>query len=712
MAWMAARMRTSSSRLMLGFVGLQLVSTAYLAVLPSFGVSVVAAASQALPGLLTAAAVTVGVRKYRPEHPAPWILIAASMVFYSAGTTTFYVHHEILGDPSFPTPADLFYLADYACAVASVVLFVRRRTPDWDLIASVDAGILVVGATLLQWVFLISPAAYDDAEVSALARAVSGAYPLLDILLLAMVLRLMLGAGVRTRSFWLLTVAVLVYLAADAGYGVQSLMGIVRPIMPLEMAWSTGTCLVGLAALHPSMRRLDERSLTGAPSAGPGRLGALGAASLMAPAVLAIQYARGVDPQIPVVVGTCVVSFLLVMVRMASLVRAQRRVAITDALTGLHTRGYFEEAIRTETARASRAGGRLALLILDIDRFKQVNDSYGHAGGDKVLREAAARLRSCVRGGDVVARYGGEEFAVVLPETAEADAVRIGERIRTTLASTPIAVNDTTWISVSVSVGVAVMPTHGRTPEELALTADRALYAAKEAGRNRLVVGSTEGAGSDGGADDIVLAEASRLTLTDFLIALAGEIDSRIAPYEHGTAVGRWASAVAGALGLDRETQERCVLAGTLHDIGKITVPEAVLSKPGRLSDAEWRLMRTHPDQGARLLRLDPGLADVARIVRQHHERYDGSGYPDGRTVEDTAIEARILGVCDAWAAMRVNRPYQPAKPVEEAISELRRCAGTQFDPDVVEAFLAVQARGGIDEIAGTSAVAEVFDAG
>jgi two-component system cell cycle response regulator len=682
-------------RLWLGFVGLQVLAGVFLyAAIPVLRLPpLVEVISQSVLGLSAGAATLVGVVRHRPAHRAPWYLLVAATVAYTVGLALFYIHHSVLHDTSFPAPADPFYIAFYLLVSAALVLFVRRRTPGWDMVGTVDAGILVVGAGLLSWVFLISPSAYA-ADVPMLTRVVSAAYPMLDLLMLAVAIRLMLGAGVRTAAFGLVSGFVLLFLVTDTTYGVQSLLGMYEPGVHLEVGWFTAMCLLGAAALHPSMRRLDERCAAAAPSAGRGRLALLAAASLMAPTVLAIQHARGVDPQIPVVVGACMMLFLLVMIRMAALVRAQRQVAITDGLTGLRTRRFFEEAIATEAARALRGGSSLGLLILDIDHFKRVNDNYGHNGGDRVLCEVAHRLRSSVRPGDVVARYGGEEFAVVLPEASEQDIMRLGERIRTNLTSAPIAVNEKTWISVSVSVGAAALPKHGRTPAELVLTADRALYAAKRTGRDRLVIGRAD---SD---EQQALAEASRLTITEYLVALAAEVDARVAPAEHGAAVGRWAAVVAEELGLDHETRQRCILAGRLHDIGKITLPETILGKPGPLSEAEWRLMRTHPDQGARLLRLDPGLSDVARIVRQHHERYDGSGYPDGRLGADTTIEARVVSVCDAWAAMRVDRPYQRARGVVGARAELRRCAGSQFDPDVVEAFLAALDRGQIDEIA------------
>jgi two-component system, cell cycle response regulator len=693
-SWNTTRSRPVADRLWLWFVGLQVLAGVFLYVVVSaLGLpALVEVISQAALGLSAGVATLVGVARHRPAHRMPWYLLAGATVSYTIGLALFYVHHSMLQNYSYPAPADLFYLAFYLPVAVALVLFVRRRTPGWDVAGTVDAGILVVGVGLLSWVFLISPSAYA-AEVPMLTRVVSAAYPMLDLLLLAVVARLLLGAGGRTTAFRLVSGFVLLFLVTDTTYGVQSLLGLYEPGVHLEIGWFTAMCLLGAAALHPSMQRIDERSAAVAPSAGPARLALLAAASLIAPTVLAIQYARRVDPQIPVVVVACVLLFLLVMARMAVLVRAQRQVAITDALTGLHTRRFFEEAICTETARAQRNGRTLGLLILDIDHFKRVNDSFGHNGGDRVLCEVAARLRNCVRPGDVVARYGGEEFAVLLPDAGEQDIVRIGERIRLGLASAPIAANDKRWISVSASIGAAALPIHGRTPAELVLTADRALYAAKRSGRDRLLIGQVDS------REQQELAVASRFTLTEYLLALAAEVDARVAPFEHGTAVGRWAAVVASELGLAPETGQRCALAGRLHDIGKITVPEAILAKPAPLSEAEWKLMKTHPDQGARLLRLDPGLADVARIVRQHHERHDGSGYPDGRAGPDITAEARIVSVCDAWAAMRVDRPYQAGRTVAAARAELLACAGTQFDPAVVDAFLAVLDRGGIDEI-------------
>jgi diguanylate cyclase (GGDEF)-like protein len=254
--------------------------------------------------------------------------------------------------------------------------------------------------------------------------------------------------------------------------------------------------LLGAAALHPSMRHLSEPVRVTPPGASPGRLAVLAVASLIAPTVLVTQHLRARPAHVVVTGICCAVLFLLVLARMAGLVAAQRQVAITDSLTGLYTRGFFQETLRVEAARAARGQTSLGILLMDADHFKRVNDNYGHPAGDSVLTELARRVRGACRPGDVVARYGGEEFAVLLAGAGPVLALEIAERVRRTVADSPLALGEGFHLDVTVSVGVAVLPGANLPPvvdpgpvsagDAVVGAADRALYAAKHAGRNRI----------------------------------------------------------------------------------------------------------------------------------------------------------------------------------------------------------------------------------
>jgi diguanylate cyclase (GGDEF)-like protein len=244
---------------------------------------------------------------------------------------------------------------------------------------------------------------------------------------------------------------------------------------------------MGAAALHPSMHRVDERSAAVAPDATSGRLVLLAVAVLTAPAVQVIQHLRGADVDVVLLAACCAVMFLLVMVRMAGMVAAQRTAAITDGLTGLKTRRFFEQCLDTEVQRAGRTGHPVGLLIIDVDHFKRVNDTYGHPGGDRVLAEVARRLTVAARPGSVVARYGGEEFVILLSDLDPARLAAEAEHIRQAIGNTPMAVQSGALLGVTASVGAACFPEHADTAGALVQTADNALYAAKESGRNRAV---------------------------------------------------------------------------------------------------------------------------------------------------------------------------------------------------------------------------------
>jgi diguanylate cyclase (GGDEF)-like protein/putative nucleotidyltransferase with HDIG domain len=318
---------------------------------------------------------------------------------------------------------------------------------------------------------------------------------------------------------------------------------------------------------------------------------------------------------------------------------------------------------------------------MDLDWFKEINDRFGHDAGDRALKTVAGVLEEQTRRIDMVSRLGGEEFAVVAPDAGEEETYRLAERLRRAVKAAFASHSR----PLTTSCGVATFPASGDTASDLLRAADRALYAAKDLGRDRTIVYRR-------GEDEISMAVARRARAgrasprLASLVSMAESVDRRKGTPGHSRAVERFAESIARSMGFDDAHVEEISLAGLLHDIGTIGLPETVLSKTGELSDDEWREMRHHPEVGARILST-ADLDAVSDWVYAHHERVDGKGYPRGLKDGQIPIEAQIVAVADAYAAMTADRSYRRGMSMEEAIAELRRSAGSQFHPEVVEAF-------------------------
>ena len=344
--------------------------------------------------------------------------------------------------------------------------------------------------------------------------------------------------------------------------------------------------------------------------------------------------------------------------------------ARTDALTGTYNRRHFAEIVAGALAAEPGACG---LLLLDADHFKQVNDVHGHVVGDAVLVELAARLKAELGRGDCVARWGGEEFAVLLRGvTSDEELERRAQQLRAAVALYAV---DAAEVSVRLTISVGATRSGGEldTLDALVEAADRCLYAAKRAGRNRVSLLA-------GGDRRRAAGRARGRRRGPRARARVG----RAALEAHAADVSDLAARVAARLGLPDALVLRCRLAGWLHDVGKVTIPDAILAKPGPLDDAEWEIMRTHPMAGEAIVSSVAPVREAAAAVRHHHERFDGTGYPDRLAGADIPLEARIVAAADAYAAMTADRPYSAALTREQATDELRRCSGTQLDPRIV----------------------------
>lgn len=367
--------------------------------------------------------------------------------------------------------------------------------------------------------------------------------------------------------------------------------------------------------------------------------------------------------------------------RLQAALDEQERLAVSDGLTGLNNQRFLDEVLKLEIERARRNERPVAALLLDLDGLGAVNRTHGRVAGDRVLVEASTRLLRCVRSSDILARYGGDEFAAVLADADVEVVLEVAERCRSTIAATQFSVAGHN-VEMTVSVGAACLPQHAHTAGDLVNCAGRATRAAKAAG------GDTVRLADDAGAPEGALPALDAVGVVTYLESIADDVDQRQGVAGHSLACAGWAGLLADALGLDDAARWRCVAAARFHDVGKVTVPNAILAKAGRLDEEEWGRVREHPAQGARLVELATTLVDVAPVIAEHHERPDGRGFPNGKIGGEIAIEARIVAVCDAWAAMRADRPYRTALSADEARAELLAGSGTQFDSGVVGAFL------------------------
>ena len=393
--------------------------------------------------------------------------------------------------------------------------------------------------------------------------------------------------------------------------------------------------------------------------------------------------------------------------------------AITDGLTQLKTHRYFMEALDSEWRRAPRAGHHFSLIMMDLDGFKPVNDRYGHLEGDRVLVAVARLIEARSRQSNVVARYGGDEFAILMPEGTVEQAEILAERLRSSMAADPFLASH----GVTASFGIACFPVHGAAPEEILRVADAGMYLAKHHQGNCVRVASAAAAAGKGVWEEQLLeaylgvavkrmfatgpeafnqyfqrfqqaaqnAGGEGLSLLDTVTALAFAIDAKDHYTQgHSQSVSRLAAQIARRAGLAESEVEEIRLAGILHDIGKIGVPETLLNKPSALTPDEFEIMKSHATLGWKI--LEPlkvkSIERIRRMIRHHHERFDGEGYPDRLKGEDIPLGARIISIADSYDTMVSKRVYKDGVPVAAALEELRRSRGGHFDSALVDAFV------------------------
>jgi two-component system cell cycle response regulator len=608
-------------------------------------------------GLVVAAGAVCVTRAVAVEEErAAWLVMGLGLIAWAAGEVTWTLVYAGKPDAPYPSAADVLQLSFYPASYASLLLLARSRADSFRSSLWLDGAIAALTVAALIATLAFQPIV--DATSGGPAQiAVNLAYPVGDLLLLGLVVAVFGLNGWRPDPVWLLIGGGLAFTAmADGLYVVQSATDQYVKGSMLDIGWPASALLVATAAWQPARRKITIQDwLIVAVPVGCG---------LVAVQLLVYDHFERVNAA---AVSLAAWALLLALARMAlAFLENQRTISLThteartDSLTGLKNRRSLMADLELQLELASTASPR-ALLLFDLDGFKEYNDAFGHPAGDGLLGRLAARLAEAVGSGGQAYRLGGDEFCVlVLPGRDGIDEL---------LAACSAALTERgEGFEVSSSFGSVVLPEEATTPTQALQLADRRMYARK--GGRRMSAG-----------------RQSRDVLLRTLSERRPDLQLRLRD------IGQLALAVGRELHMGPEGLDEVARAAELHDVGKIAVPDAILDKPGALDPVEWSFMRRHPLIGERILLAAPALRPVARLVRSSHERWDGGGYPDGLSGNEIPLGARVVAVCDAFDAMTTERPYRQPIAEDEAVAELRRCAGTQFDPMVVEAFCRVIAR-------------------
>jgi diguanylate cyclase (GGDEF)-like protein len=585
----------------------------------------------------------------------PWLLLGSALALWTAGDLYYYFFLTGQAEVPVPSVADPFYLAFYPVSYVALALLLRKRMRNFRGHLWLD-GVIASLAVAALGAALVFDEVLATTGGGAIMIATNLAYPLADLLLLSLVVAMFGLTGWRFDATWaLVALGFGVFAIADSMYLYETASGTYIEGGPLDVGWPAALVLIACSAWQPIRKLEGVRDESWQALTLPTIFASIGLSLLVYDHFVEINtVALALSTA---TVAAVIVRAVLTFRERVNLLATSQEEALTDSLTGLGNRRRFVADLERELAEGE---GSTALVILDLDGFKSYNDAFGHAAGDTLLARVAGRLESAVEGYGTAYRLGGDEFCVL------ASAAYVGPGNVIELAAEALT-EEGEGFAVNCSHGAVLMPEEAAELTDALRMADDRMYLHKQ--RNR--------------------PSAERQSV-DVLVSVFKERDSMLA--HHLAGVADLAEAVSRRLNVPAPQLQTIRQAAELHDVGKLAIPEEILSKPAELTKDEWEFVRRHTLIGERILASAPALKAAAEIVRSSHERWDGKGYPDALRGGEIPLGARIIAVCDAFDAMTSARPYAAPLSRQEAIRELVRCAGTQFDEAVVDAFAEVQA--------------------
>ena len=583
--------------------------------------------------------------------------------------------------------SDLLAMVSYPLLLCGIWQLPRpSRSLSSHLRISLDGLMVMVTAFTFSWYFILGPSFFRHTQ-SLEMKIFSTLFPLMDLLLVASLLML----GGRSRRLrpvlTLFAIGLGIVVISDTVSAYLALHGKYAALTLLDISWTLGFMPIGIAAaigktIPPDIGQDIETAPTLWKSLLPYAL-----LPLLAALVLSTQHVPGRIALKQGVVWGAVALIALILVRQVLAIRENwelnrklSKLATTDSLTGLLNHRIFHKRLAEEAEKAEREGYVLAVVVLDLDNFKFFNDAYGHLAGDEVLKQVAFALHNLCGCEDTAARFGGDEFALLIPLSK----LRMGQSTESLQIEISVSLSSLGYsptghessIPLAISIGIAAFPGDATSRLEVMEIADTRLRRSKTGA-------------SDGLGDELLLFLTRSVTGFSMLNALVTAVDNKDRyTRRHSEDVLFYSAQIALRMGLGDAALHRLKIAALLHDVGKIGIPDAILRKPGRLTTEEFEAVQYHPVMGASIVGAVPGFEDTLDVVRYHHERWDGLGYPCGLRGDETPFLARLVAVADAFSAMTTDRPYRKGMDRGTALAILAAGAGIQWDPECVAALL------------------------